>query len=1078
MTASGGIGTRPEARQVDVVEFWRLLELFSPQQVKKPDPGHADRPVVDWSRGRPLPWDVLAPPQPTRDKTGDKARIWQHVVYLGVYDLEAVYEHLHRVFPHDEDAHDERPGGTSACAALLVDADGRMVEDSAVLSSALWGLGRTVDPGVAYPGWSTGFDEAQDRLAAEFTERLAPTRQGVEGATGSQPATGPATEAPDRPRIDAGRLTDLVELATRVAGVAGLGGVATARVRIASTAVLRDAAAPEQLPDFLNSFLLDDLHTVATSEWAPALRQYLIPAGGVPEADRVDIRQRPEEVIAGTRVERLPVGRWLSHPDMHLATSQQFAVNEAFASLGSTATVMGVNGPPGTGKTTMLRDVLAGNVVRRAEALAAFGAPAEAFTATSHEWKVGDHNRRIRALRDEVTGFEMLLASSNNAAVQNVSDELPRRQEIHDPDGVADYFADLASEIADRQRTKEQKKLPPVAAWGLLAARLGNSANRGNFFSAFWFGKGPQTSSSQTRGDVVLGFQQRLKNWESKPADRPSWRERREAFAEARRDVGVLLQQRSEAQDRFDRSRQSRLDLAATDDRISRLDAELRSTADQVDSAGATLRRLESVVGERSVRYVRHKENEPGWLEKLFSRGTTREWRRMLVSLEAELAEAESAAAPARRLLDDLAASAARITGERETGLRTRSRLRSDLAALDRAVREDAATVGSAYPTAEWLQDDEWRELHTAWLDRGLDEARSKAFLAALRLHEAFWANVPNIRRDLQASLDVVSGAAPRTLAPEARRAAWQLLFLVVPLVSTTFASVGRMLHGLGPGALGWLLIDEAGQATPQAAVGAIWRAERVLAVGDPMQLTPVVTVPRRAQQDIAAAFSVDDEWVPSMTSVQRLADRVGRYGTTLNNGADPLWVSAPLRVHRRCDAPMFGICNSIAYEGLMIDGVRNRPDPRPTLPRSQWLDVRAADEGNHLQRAEIRRLRTALAHLAHKGVQMAEVIAVSPFRAVATALEGLEEDHRGLVAGTVHTAQGKEADVVFFVLGGDPLRPGAKRWASSAPNLVNVAVSRARHRLYVVGDRSAWGTHPFFDVLERALAEHEQRTS
>ncbi len=69
MTASGGKATRrPEARQLNVVELWRLLELFSPQQVKKPDPGHPDRPVVDWSRGRPLPWDVLAPPQPIRAK--------------------------------------------------------------------------------------------------------------------------------------------------------------------------------------------------------------------------------------------------------------------------------------------------------------------------------------------------------------------------------------------------------------------------------------------------------------------------------------------------------------------------------------------------------------------------------------------------------------------------------------------------------------------------------------------------------------------------------------------------------------------------------------------------------------------------------------------------------------------------------------------------------------------------------------------------------------------------------------------------------------------------------------------------
>src|SRR4051812_36645461 len=94
MTAFKGT-RRPKAQQVDVVKFWRLLELFSPQQVEQPDPGNADRPVVDWSRGRPLPWDVYATPQPSRGKP----RVWQHVVYLGVYNLEAVYEHLHRVFP-------------------------------------------------------------------------------------------------------------------------------------------------------------------------------------------------------------------------------------------------------------------------------------------------------------------------------------------------------------------------------------------------------------------------------------------------------------------------------------------------------------------------------------------------------------------------------------------------------------------------------------------------------------------------------------------------------------------------------------------------------------------------------------------------------------------------------------------------------------------------------------------------------------------------------------------------------------------------------------------------------------------
>ncbi|MGX7828913.1 hypothetical protein ACTG9Q_27875 [Actinokineospora sp. 24-640] len=73
--------------------------------------------------------------------------------------------------------------------------------------------------------------------------------------------------------------------------------------------------------------------------------------------------------------------------------------------------------------------------------------------------------------------------------------------------------------------------------------------------------------------------------------------------------------------------------------------------------------------------------------------------------------------------------------------------------------------------------------------------------------------------------------------------------------------------------------------------------------------------------------------------------------------------------------------------------------------------------------------------------------------------------------------AQGKQADIVILVLGSDPRREGARQWAASKPNLLNVAVSRAKRRLYVIGDRRAWADKPYFRVLANQLPHSTPKT-
>jgi superfamily I DNA and/or RNA helicase len=140
------------------------------------------------------------------------------------------------------------------------------------------------------------------------------------------------------------------------------------------------------------------------------------------------------------------------------------------------------------------------------------------------------------------------------------------------------------------------------------------------------------------------------------------------------------------------------------------------------------------------------------------------------------------------------------------------------------------------------------------------------------------------------------------------------------------------------------------------------------------------------------------------------------------------------------------------------------REDTVPDLPPSHWRDVGGAADGHWI--ADQGRATLALVRqLAAAGLTAKDVFIVTPFRQVAERLRAL-----GLAAGTVHTAQGRQAPAVILVLGGDPSRPGAKSFATDTPNLLNVAVSRAQRRLYVIGDHADWAGARYFTELADAL--------
>ena len=1083
-----------------------------------------------------------------------------------------MFDAISTVLKPDPDSYDERPGGESAFAAFVVGETGCAVPGSEVLSSCAWATGRVLTEG---PGtdWVSRFRDASEAFSEVWREVI------------TSAAEGPQDDGEDRtPRVlDGDALQACLAVAVAAAGTGA--ALSCVEIRISSQKVARRSADNVIGHEFLNSFIVSDLALVAEQaakgNTGTALREYLRPEAEIQAGRRIDVRDRLDRVLAETAPDTVPAGRWPTDPEHALALSQQLAVNSAVGL--ADAGIMGVNGPPGTGKTTMLRDLIAALMVQRAKQLATLPEPRRAFIGRQLRWKTGQYNRVVSTWRPDLVGFEIVVASSNNGAVQNVTDEIPAADAIaecwREQASALDYFPAVAEALLAPEPDEGTPRVgaapTPPEAWALVAARLGNKTNRGRFVNKFWY-----HASDESNGEAWSGLLSLLKGYEQSTPERP-WSaavgdfratearveairgERSDAYrtveeravldrevgrlaaavpvaaarvetARGQRDVAIRVErERSAEAERIAHDRKLEAERIA---RRRRDDAEQtagarRAEADRIVSGRLTnaersRQAWESELSRRWQAHAAHQKSRPGWWTWLQTLGgANRLWLRQDAWLGAEVTTArhELGVAEAglnavqqevdasRRAAADAELDLAAMTHLLAEGVPTPDithepvvAARRDLAhadqevtaaaqdlaaaesvwhaaegrlsAVDKRLARFSAALGEHFPDDSWWVDPERREPAALWTDPEWNTARSEMFLAALALHKAFLQHAATeLRRNLQAAMDIVGGDAPRDIPENAALAAWQSLFFVVPVVSTTFASYARLFGHLGREALGWLLIDEAGQATPQNAAGALWRTQRAVVVGDPLQLEPVTMLPFRAEQAIRRELGVDEQWLASRTSVQRLADRLTTRGTYLPGDDEPIWVGVPLIVHRRCDQPMFDIVNTIAYDGIMInrtgDAARERFNAQyPTLPESKWIDVAGTTAQGNWIPDEGRELDRVLGALAGLSFDMSEVMVIGPFKDIARQVGVRVRRYPGLTAGTIHTAQGKQADVVILVLGGNPARPGARRWAASRPNLLNVAVSRAKRRLYVIGDRTAWSAQRYFKALSADL--------
>lgn len=319
---------------------------------------------------------------------------------------------------------------------------------------------------------------------------------------------------------------------------------------------------------------------------------------------------------------------------------------------------------------------------------------------------------------------------------------------------------------------------------------------------------------------------------------------------------------------------------------------------------------------------------------------------------------------------------------------------------------------------------------------------------------------------DYTALLQLLTGPDAEAVNSTVKRKARELQPKVTALFScwavTSLSARGKV--PFNPGEFDLVVIDEASQCDIASALPLLYRAKRAVIIGDPMQLRHISAMGKVKDADLQNKYGLIEQratWMYSVNSLFDLAAGIANPQQIVN-----------LRDHHRCHADIIGFSNKTFYGGRLRVTTRHSSLKRRSNkePGVIWQDVRGSvtRPGNSSARnvPEAKAVCAALHDLLVKRSYAGTVGVVTPFRSQVQLLEEMVAGSEvlsqigpkaDLLVDSVHGFQGDERDVMFFSpVISTGISPGALSFLRGNGNLFNVAITRARGLLHVVGDRSA----------------------
>jgi hypothetical protein len=364
----------------------------------------------------------------------------------------------------------------------------------------------------------------------------------------------------------------------------------------------------------------------------------------------------------------------------------------------------------------------------------------------------------------------------------------------------------------------------------------------------------------------------------------------------------------------------------------------------------------------------------------------------------------------------------------------------------------------------DWLLDVTWRQM---------------AFQKAMRYWEGRWI--------IEAEL--VQKGENTGVGPSGMQARFRRWCMLTPCLIITLHSLPKHFQFRSPIKHEWvsnfmfnfidlLVVDEAGQVGPHVGAAAFALANRAVVVGDIYQIEPVVRVTPGTDYGNCARLGLEGMWQEDRPADPRLISeqggnnpqgsimRLAQLATSAISRGTEQEPGIFLTEHRRCRSEIVEYCNRLIYNGRLEPLSPPRPK-EPPLPPMAWAHVRGDARkkgGSNVNPLEAEAIADWIIENAEEwcgeryyGKPIEDVVAVvTPFRPqadlVKAALKKKGKQFTKITVGTVHSLQGNEKPIVVFspTYSADT---ATGLFFDRKPNMLNVAVSRAKDSFVVIGD-------------------------